>query len=324
MSAPASSSGKRCSWCGMLNAANFDACSKCAAVLSPARQLMFVTPASTEFTIKAPSEAYAPSSPSGASTVNESLHFDTASVDALSRLGLGPEFISGQTVAHAVAGCLLIYALISLAGAVVALSQIALEPNKPAVVARPTDILPAGEVLTLLIRVVLMAVALLSALFFLIWIYRAHRNLKALGATDLSYSPGWAVGGFFVPILNIVRPYQVISEIWKASAYRARRSRGASWIYESTPVFVTAWWGLWLFSGFLDFITATMIFGVGQGNEAPVIRYRLLSYLANIACAALAVAVVLKINASQEEANRVNSERVRRSSLNLISRGDQL
>jgi hypothetical protein len=272
---------------------------------------MFVTPASTEVAIKAPPESYAPSSLSNVDKVKDSFLFDAASGDALSTLGMGPKFISGQTVAFAFAGCLLIYALISLAGAFAEL-QIALAPNKPIVVTRPTDVVTPGEVLTLLIRIVLMGVALLSALFFLIWIYRAHKNLRALGATDLSYSPAWAVGGFFVPILNIVRPYQVMSEIWKASAYRARRSRGPSWIYESTPIFVTAWWGLWLFSGFLDFITATMIFGAGRGNAASVSRYRILSYVANIACAALATAVVLKISAKQEQANRVNSEMARR------------
>ena len=318
MSAPASSSGKRCSWCGMFNSASDNACSKCAAVFSSARQRVFVTPGSTEVTIKAPSEVYSPSSPPGASTVKDSLQFDAASGDALSALGMGPKFISGQTVAFAVAGCLLIYALISLGGAVLELSQIALAPARPTAAAGLTDVWAPGELLTLLIRIILMGVALVTAVFFLTWIYRAHKNLKALGAADLSYSPGWAVGGFFVPILNIVRPYQVISEIWKASAHRARRSRGPSWIYESTPIFVTAWWGLWLFSGFLEFITATMILGAGQGNEASVSRYRILSYVANIVCAALAAAVVLKITARQEEANRVNDDRARRFSLNLM------
>jgi hypothetical protein len=210
-------------------------------------------------------------------------------------------------VAFVVAACLLIYALVSLAGVFVDLSQLALVPKRP-IAARPPDGLTAGEALTLLIRIFLMGIAVLTGVFFLVWVYRAYKNLKALGATDLNYSPGWAIGGFFVPILNIVRPYQVISEIWKASAYKARRSRGASWLYEPTPIFITAWWGLWLFSGFFDLLSATLIFGLEQGNVVSAARYRILSYIANIACAALAGAVVLKITRKQEEANKANSE----------------
>ena len=39
----------------------------------------------------------------------------------------------------------------------------------------------------------------------------------ALGANNLKYTPKWAVGCFFVPFLNLVMPYQVVREIWKAS-----------------------------------------------------------------------------------------------------------
>ena len=305
MLASASSSSKRCSWCGMFSSENETSCSKCGAVSSS----FVLTSARPAVVLNAPAKESLASTAPGVSELDRSLHLDTVSDDAMMTLGLSPQFISGKTVAFAVAACLSVYALISLAGVAVDVSQLEIVPKRPMVVARPSDGLTAAEALTLLIRVFLMGVALFTGVFFLVWIYRAHKNLKALGATDLNYSPGWAIGGFFVPILNIVRPYQVITEIWKASAYKARRSRGASWLYEPLPIFITAWWGLWLFSGFLDFLSATMILGLGRGNEASAAgQYRILSYIANIACAALAAAVVLKINAKQEEANKANSE----------------
>jgi uncharacterized protein DUF4328 len=52
---------------------------------------------------------------------------------------------------------------------------------------------------------------------WLLWQYRAHSNLKALGASNLSYSPGWAVGWWFIPLANIVVPYLAVRELWKAS-----------------------------------------------------------------------------------------------------------
>jgi hypothetical protein len=64
----------------------------------------------------------------------------------------------------------------------------------------------------------LQAVAyIVASILFLIWFHRAYKNLRPLGAVNLTYSPGWAVGGFFVPFLNLVRPFQVMREIWKAS-----------------------------------------------------------------------------------------------------------
>lgn len=43
---------------------------------------------------------------------------------------------------------------------------------------------------------------------FLVWFWLAYRNLDAL---DLRrrYGTGWAIGGWFVPFLNLARPKQV-------------------------------------------------------------------------------------------------------------------
>ena len=46
---------------------------------------------------------------------------------------------------------------------------------------------------------------------------RANRNARALGAVTLKYSPRWAAGIFFVPIVNLYAPYRAMSEIWQAS-----------------------------------------------------------------------------------------------------------
>jgi len=236
--------------------------------------------------------------------------FDKMSDEAMRSFGLGPKFVSGQTLAFLVAGCLALYILISLIGAVVDASQVVRFTNATAVLSSPTSEVIAGEALTLLIRLSLIGVALLTAVAFLFWIYRAHKNLKALGATDLKFSPGWAIGGFFVPILNIVRPYQVVTEIWKASAAGARRSATLNWTYEQTPLFISLWWGSWLISRFMDSLSVFVVFGAGERDQLLVAsRYRLVYDVISIAAAALAMTVVLAINARQERSNRSNSSR---------------
>ena len=308
MEATAPSSGKRCSWCGTLNSANCESCSKCSAALStnqtPSKVALAAAPA------RAPQQTELSHTPDyvTADKTAERLEFERVSVDVMKSLGLGSSFVSNQTIALAVAGCLAVYALISLTGVFVDVSQLAKLPKNTTGLRTPAAEITGTVPAILLIRLLLIGVSLVTAVFFLVWIYRAHKNLKALGVTELKYSPGWAIGGFFVPVINIVRPYQVVTEIWKASGSGARRSGGAAWIYEPTPVFISLWWGLWLLSGFLDFISFAMVAGGGQAEQLLVAsRQRIVYYLVSIACAGLAIALVWRIDARQEDANRANS-----------------
>jgi len=84
-----------------------------------------------------------------------------------------------------------------------------------------------------------------TAVVFLKWIYRACLNCHGFGAEGMQFTPGWAVGWYFVPIMNWFRPFQSMAEIWKVSEDPVRwRSRYAS------PL-LAWWWGLWIVSGFV-------------------------------------------------------------------------
>ena len=100
-----------------------------------------------------------------------------------------------------------------------------------------------------------------SVIAFLMWFYRVHKNLRALGAKNLEYSPGWAVGGFFVPFLNLARPLQVMREVWYcsepsilghdfSSADLPVRNRHA------TPPLIAWWWAFFLLASFAGNISA--------------------------------------------------------------------
>ena len=49
------------------------------------------------------------------------------------------------------------------------------------------------------------------------WMHRAYRNLPALGAQGLRWSPAWAAGAWFIPVANFVIPYGVMRELWRGS-----------------------------------------------------------------------------------------------------------
>jgi hypothetical protein len=81
---------------------------------------------------------------------------------------------------------------------------------------------------------------IVTGITFLKWIYRAYKNIQGFGAEGLRFSPGWAVGYYFIPILSLIRPVQVMSEIWRASDDpRNWQQRPGSWL-------IVSWWTLFL------------------------------------------------------------------------------
>ena len=144
---------------------------------------------------------------------------------------------------------------------------------------------------------------LICAVAFLVWFHRAHKNLSAGGLRDLRYSPGWAVGGFFVPFLNLVRPYQVMKEVWAGAAMLSQEV-DASAVKDVAPSsLVTCWWGLFLISGVLGRISGNMLLradDLGELHTATIAQ--IASDLSDTAAALVAIWLVRRVTALQERA----------------------
>ncbi|MBF0423623.1 MAG: DUF4328 domain-containing protein [Magnetococcales bacterium] len=80
---------------------------------------------------------------------------------------------------------------------------------------------------------------------FLRWQYLASRNVWGFGAKGLRFDPGWVVWYYFIPILNLFRPYQVMKETWRAS------SDPENWRGQHPGIMVEVWWALTLLDAFL-------------------------------------------------------------------------
>lgn len=85
----------------------------------------------------------------------------------------------------------------------------------------------------------------------LIWIYKAHANLRRDGVPGLKHSPGWAVGSFFVPIGNLFVPFQAMRALYNRSHGEPEE------LSDATADTVSSWWGCNL--GALCFFTVVMI-----------------------------------------------------------------
>jgi hypothetical protein len=153
-----------------------------------------------------------------------------------------------------------------------------------------------------LIGIIQLLVLFATAVCFLMWFHRAHKNLPALGAGNLEYSPGWAVGGFFVPFLNLVRPFQVMREIWKASDPEVDLSVPHSWLYVATSPIIGFWWAAWLIAGFLGQIAFRLSINNTSIDEMVMLTYlTIASDAVSIIAAAFAIVLVRSIDERQEQ-----------------------
>jgi hypothetical protein len=147
---------------------------------------------------------------------------------------------------------------------------------------------------------------IVSAVTFLVWFDKARCNLPALGAEHLKYKRGWAVGGFFVPFLNLVRPFQVMCEVWHASdpeekslptpiQMQARR--------QITPPLAGWWWALCILSGFLGWIEFKLV------KQQGASWISIASDIVHVAGAVVAASVIKTVTERQARRHHARSER---------------
>ena len=86
---------------------------------------------------------------------------------------------------------------------------------------------------------------IVSGILILRWIHRVNWNARALGAQNLQFTPGWAIGWYFVPVMNLWKPYQAMKEIWRASV------DPANWHAAAAPALIGFWWFFWIVSSVL-------------------------------------------------------------------------
>ena len=80
------------------------------------------------------------------------------------------------------------------------------------------------------------------------WIYKASANAHQF-APDMTITPGWAVGWYFVPFANLVMPFRAMREVWLASHHPH------NWQDHFSSPLLGWWWGLWIADNVLSNIS---------------------------------------------------------------------
>lgn len=110
-----------------------------------------------------------------------------------------------------------------------------------------------------------------TVVLFLSWFYRAYLNLEP---SERRWRPKWAIRGWFIPVGNLVIPFQIANDIWRSGRQKGR---------PNAPATIAGWWFSWLGSGVLSWVGLLL-----QGSSGTV-------YGARVASAVLLVSEVLAV-----------------------------
>lgn len=123
------------------------------------------------------------------------------------------------------------------------------------------------------------------------WIYVSSANAHVF-SDAMAITPGWAVGWLFVPLANLVMPYQAMRETWRES------HEAAGSLDEMDRPVVGWWWGLWLATNFLG--NLSVMFGGGTAEPLEGAVYvDLLASLLNVALCLVLVYMIKRLSRTQ-------------------------
>lgn len=99
------------------------------------------------------------------------------------------------------------------------------------------------------IGIIQIIVFVVSAITFIQWFRRAYFNLH-LRVNNLTHSEGWAAGCWFMPIVNLFRPYQIMKELFQETQLFLKRNEAHTSEHLSMPS-LSLWWTFWIIDWFV-------------------------------------------------------------------------
>ncbi|MEY3441953.1 MAG: hypothetical protein RLZZ519_234 [Bacteroidota bacterium] len=130
-----------------------------------------------------------------------------------------------------------------------------------------------------------------SAVTYIQWFRRAYFNLHLLD-NNLRFTEGWASGAWFVPILSLFRPYQIMTELFKETKNILSR-RIPDFHTRDHSNLLGIWWALWVINNFWGNISARVALEANDVDQLVVAtNISLWNCIVSIPLAILAVKVI--------------------------------
>ncbi len=128
-----------------------------------------------------------------------------------------------------------------------------------------------------------------SAVLFLLWLWRARVNAELLCRAPHTRSRVWVWAGWFVPVVALWFPLQVVRDVWKASHPDADPEGYNMYGMSSTNV-LGWWWAAWLVDLVVDqYITRATL----DDPLDPLIGANVLSFVVSAIAGVLVVRLIM-------------------------------
>lgn len=149
-----------------------------------------------------------------------------------------------------------------------------------------------------------------SAVIYFIWIRQAYRNLHTLQLRRTEYSSGWAIGAYFVPFINYVRPYRMMKEIWFGSQPEYALSEEDDQEFYNrrySDTILKSWWAVFLIDWHITQFSIRFSMKVDTAEKLLTSHWiDIISISSGIFLSFIALYMVSMINAWQSE--KINSK----------------
>jgi hypothetical protein len=142
----------------------------------------------------------------------------------------------------------------------------------------------------------------LIACFVLVgrWIYRTNANAHLL-SDEMTISPGWSIGWFFIPFANLVKPYEGVKETWRVS-------HEAGGLHEETDsALLPWWWGLWLLTNILSTVAAQAGGGLDEAPSRGIVALELVTASINVPLCLILIRLMRRLARAQTLAVQVSA-----------------
>src|SRR5579871_4817697 len=97
------------------------------------------------------------------------------------------------------------------------------------------------------------AVFVVTAILFLRLLYKAVQQAKGFAVPFTYVSPGWAVGYWFIPLMNLYRPFQAVKALFAACTQEA----GPNAKPAAGEQLLSAWWAMFLLGNMANWALAS-------------------------------------------------------------------
>ena len=134
--------------------------------------------------------------------------------------------------------------------------------------------------------------------------HRASRNLLTLKSNDQGFSPEKGVFWFFIPVFNLVKPWQVYRELFRGSDPAVTTDDELAWKKKGrVPAIVNVWTGIFVVVSFYNLLTIRRVWNSVRETVDDVVVAHQRLIIADILLAALGIAaiiVVIELHRRQE------------------------